>query len=433
MLKGLQRQHLIVGAALLLWFGLMSWLLHLPGNAADPQFVPPDAISYEQAGQALLKGETSPIRPWGYALLTAIGNGVSQGAVQPLLLILHLLCWLLTGLLLFSVSAQYLKGKWKYLPVLVFALSPSHIVFAWLTLTETVFTFLLILAAWLMFRYVQAPDKAGRLIWVNIVLAFACVVRPSLQLPVLVMLLWTAWELWHRTPRKPLVFLAAFVGVLLIIGFQANRMHRQYGQYTLSFIGKMAWYEYLGAGSKALAEQRDLRIVRHERDSTELAQFATFEGGAAYWKQRCDFYDADFKAQWQAHKPLIFKAWLINILQNTREPGAELSTLTAKGGAPGFNAIRLLAYKGSGYLNMAMNYLLMPVLLLLLTLRWWKEKRWLPAGQTLAAAFALLLALFLLLSSGASMWQGDRFSLVYYPLLLFAALLLFPRSAKTAA
>jgi hypothetical protein len=80
-----------------------------------------------------------------------------------------------------------------------------------------------------------------------------------------------------------------------------------------------------------------------------------------------------------------------------------------------------------------MNYLLMPVLLLLLALRWWKEKRWLPAGQTLAAAFALLLALFLLLSSGASMWQGDRFSLVYYPLLLFAALLLFPRSAKTAA
>ena len=173
--------------------------------------------------------------------------------------------------------------------------------------------------------------------------------------------------------------------------------------------------------------------MRHERDSTELAQFATFEGGAAYWKQRCDFYDADFKAQWQAHKPLIFKAWLINILQNTREPGAELSTLTAKGGAPGFNAIRLLAYKGSGYLNMAMNYLLMPVLLLLLALRWWKEKRWLPAGQTLAAAFALLLALFLLLSSGASMWQGDRFSLVYYPLLLFAALLLIPRSAKTAA
>lgn len=429
----MQRQHYILSAALLIWYALMSWLLHLPGNAADPQFVPPDAISYEQAGQALLKGEASPIRPWGYALLTAIGNGVSQGAIQPLLLVLHVLCWLFTGLLLFKVSETYLKGRWKYLPLLVFALSPSHIVFTWLTLTETTFTFLLLLAAWLMFRYVQQPEKPQRLIWVNVVLAFACVIRPSLQLPVLVMLLWTAWTTLVAKQRKPAVFLTAFAAVLLIIGFQANRMHRQYGQWTLSFIGKMAWYEYLGAGSKALAEQRDLRIVRHERDSTELAQFARFEGGAAYWKQRCDFYDADFREQWNAHKPLIFKAWIINILQNTREPGAELSSLSASGNAPGFNAIRLLAYKGSGYLNMAMNYLLLPVLLLLLARRWWKEKSLLPAGETLAAAFALLLALFLLLSSGASMWQGDRFSLVYYPLLLFGALLLIPRKAKPMA
>jgi hypothetical protein len=54
-----------------------------------------------------------------------------------------------------------------------------------------------------------------------------------------------------------------------------------------------------------------------------------------------------------------------------------------------------------------------------------------PEGEVLAAAFATLMALFLLLISGISNWQGDRFSMVYYPLILFSLVLLVPK-AKNA-
>jgi hypothetical protein len=424
-----KKQYFIAGA-LLVWFVLLSLMLHLPGNAGDPTFVPLDAISYEEAGQLLLKGQASPIRPWGYALLTALGNGVSQGVIQPLLLGLQVLCWLMTGLFLYRVAARYLKGNWKYLPLIVFALSPSHILFSWLTLTETVFTFLILLAAWLMLRYVQEPGRPRWLIWVNLVLAFACVVRPSLQIPVLVMLLWTGWELWFSKPRRPLVFAAAFTGVFLLIGFQSIRMHKDYGQYTLSFIGKITLYKYLGSLSQSLAENRDLRQVRNERDSVQNHRF-TESNAVAYWKQRTAFYDEDFKTQWAEHKGLIFKAWLINLRQNISEPNAILAEMKPRNQVPGFGFIRLVFYKFSAWLNLLMHLLLLPAALILLVWQWIRQRKIFPEGEVLAAAFAALLALFLLLISGISNWQGDRFSMVYYPLILFSLVLLVPK-AKNA-
>lgn len=422
----MSKKQYYIAAALLVWFVLVSLLLHLPGNASDPAFVPLDAISYEEAGQLLLSGQASPIRPWGYALLTALGNGVSQGVIQPLLLVLQVLCWLMTALFIYHVSARFLKSYGKYLPLIVYALSPSHILFSWLTLTETVFTFLIILASWLMLRFVLEPERPRWLVWVNLVLAFACVVRPSLQIPVMVMLLWTGWELWFRKPRRPRVFAAAFAGVLLIIGFQSVRMHKDYGQYTLSFIGKITLYKYLGSLSQSLAENRDLRLVRNERDSVQNHRF-TATDPAAYWKQRTDFYDADFKTQWAEHKGLIFKAWLINIRQNISEPNAILAELKHQNQVPGFGIVRFIFYKWSAFLNLLMHVLLLPAALLLLVYQWIRQRRLLPEGKVLAAAFAALLALFLLLISGISNWQGDRFSMVYYPLILFSLVLLLSK------
>ncbi len=412
---------------LVTWYLVVSFTLQLPDNARHHSFVPPDAKSYEEAADLLINGlQVSHVRPWGFALVTALGNllGKNDTGITWFLWFIQYICWLGTAFLIFRVSASYLSGWKKYIPAAIFALSVSNIIFTWLTLSETVFTFCITLSVYLFWLYTGNHYPRRNLLGAFAALAFACVVRPSLQLPVLAMFAWLLYEFLIGPQKKPVMALFSALILLLTLGFQMIRMQQQYGQFTLSFIGKMAWYEYLGSGAEAVVKKADLRTVRNERDSAEKAFLTTIEG-KDYWSRRMAFYDADLDRQMAEHKGAIAKAMVLNILQNTREHSAETAMLMNLRNKSSFEQPRRFFYRNSRYLNILFNYVALPVVLLLLAVTWIRRGKWIPSGSLLSLAYAAVLAFFLLLSSGASMWQGDRFSIVYYPVVLISVALVW--------
>lgn len=415
---------LILSGALLLWFILNSFLLQLPLMSSNKQFIPPDALSYVQAGDFWLNNSASAIRPYGYSLLTAFTGAGDSGEISVLLLVVQVFCWLLTCLLIHLAASEFLKGWIKYVPLALFAISPSNIIFTWLTLSETLFAFLLILVGFLLLQYVKNSENKALLVCINVLLAFACVVRPIVQLPLLFTITWTIYECLKSRPLKLTTAFLSLILVLGVLGLQLARMKREFGTYTISHIGNMAWYQYIGTVSESLAKGEDVKKTREKRDSAEIIYLANNTLVSDIWKRKDELYASDFKNQWRDHKNLIFKAWGLNMLQNTSAPSAMIPKLKQNNAGRLRVLLYTAYYKLTSWINILISLLLLPLAVAGAVYMWFRERKWIPETYTLILVFTSFLALFLLLTSGMSMWQGDRFSMVYYPLVLFSLSLL---------
>jgi hypothetical protein len=325
-------------------------------------------------------------------------------------------------MLIYRVAGEYLKGRVKYIPLLAFVFSPTNLLFTWLTLSETLFAFLLLLSAFVLGAYFKNPGKSGYIILLNAIMVFACVVRPAVQLPLFIVLVWTFYECFKSNSFRWKVPVISLLLVAGLMGVQLTRMKREFGTYTLSHIGKMAWYQYLGAVSESLANAEDLKITRKKRDTAELNYLAQNATTLNIWQKKDELYSQDFKLQWQQHKKLVLKALVLNIIQNATAPSAMIGKLN-KNDANKYRRIWIIInYKITAFLNILISLVLLPISFVLALYFWIRERHWIPVAETLVLLFAASLALFLLITSGMSMWQGDRFSMVYYPLVIISVI-----------
>lgn len=191
-----------------------------------------DSRAYLASAQALLEGrwaDFSVERTPGYPLfliahtllLKAFSPQASEAMLANAVGITQALLGVLTALLSADIAYKiFRKPALGVVVGLLTALAPNLILAEHTLLTETLYTFSLMLTLWFWLRTDQRPSTTGLLI-TGLAAAWLIWVRPvGIILPVI-----AGWCLWRRTRQwKPLAFLAppVLLAVLLWVGFQAK-------------------------------------------------------------------------------------------------------------------------------------------------------------------------------------------------------------------
>ncbi len=170
-----------------------------------------------------------------------------------------------------------------------------------------------------------------------------------------------------------------------------------YHKATLSFIDKTTWYIYLGAEAEADRRATAYGEIREERDSV----FKQLD-----WRTKSDIASADMSEQLKHNVGNVFKNYLANILENSTTGNGVIKAIskTQQG--------RLYYVVFGLYLVSVAQEIFYIVLVLLMGV--WVLVRWKSAD--LVDAFLLLCCAYLIITSGISFWQGDRFFIVFFPL-----------------
>ena len=152
------------------------------------------------------------VRPPGYPLFLApFVDGLPNKNLIHRILTAQVILSVLTLLFSFLFFRSFIAMPVALAASLLVALSPHLIVSNSYLLTETLFCFLLVLAAWVLSLFMKKPS-----LWLGgtfgVLIGVASLVRPSLQyFPVVVGLYWIGSYGWRRGLRFSIVLLLGFV------------------------------------------------------------------------------------------------------------------------------------------------------------------------------------------------------------------------------
>ena len=127
------------------------------------------------------------------------------------------------------------------------------------------------------------------------------------------------------------------------------------------------------------------------------------------YKDRYELANKDLEKQLKSHPKLIFKNFRNNILDNIVVGNMRIAIAEDYSKVPYFNYVKYYMYLISKAQNILFSFLgLFLTLLFLIRYRLLS----LPLLMSCAIIF------YIIMTSGISFWQGDRFHIVFYPLVL---------------
>ena len=293
------------------------------GDAAI--FLGPDTNSYITPARELLAtgrftahGEPDVFRTPGYPLLLL--PGLACGHLITLTIVLQAILSSLTVYLLYRLAQLVYAERVARWAALLYAIEPLSIFYVAKLLSETLFTFALLLFLYLFLRYTR-ERSLNLLLWSAVILAASAYIRPvSYYLPLYTALIFgllfiSGHEkklLWHYA-----LFLIVSLGPLKLWQIR-NQVTSGYGGFSVVSAKNLFFYN--GAAVAAKLEHRSY-------SETRLHLWETYGKPAldAPPEQRAAFYE-DWERQGQAliagHPLLYARIHLKGIVRLLADPGA---------------------------------------------------------------------------------------------------------------
>ncbi|MBN2616205.1 MAG: hypothetical protein JXR71_10985 [Bacteroidales bacterium] len=191
-----------------------------------------------------------------------------------------------------------------------------------------------------------------------------------------------------------------FLLSLVLMGVQITAMYKTYGKATPSFIDKTTWYFYLGAEAQAAYTGITLQDERAARSEM-------LEGKS--WKEISKLSTQDLLRQLRDNKKYLIQQYLKNEAQNT--VGASYAIWKSPLFA-GSHFRKILAHV-LAFVSRLQNVF---YVLLVLASLWLFGVQYRKLNPAVLILFSI--PLYLIFTSGISFGQGDRFNLVFFPLIL---------------
>ena len=193
---------------------------------------------------------------------------------------------------------------------------------------------------------------------------------------------------------------------IILIVIQLVWMNSNYGSYTVSYIDKTTWYLYLGAEAKAEALNIDFREERKNRDDI-------FEDIS--WNEKKNISVSDFKYQLSNNIGNIIKEYSLNLLENSVAGNTEILILRDKTQSLAIQILHIISRVQN--LFYTITFLISGMYLLI------NFRRFNPMILALAT-----IPSYIILTSGISFWQGDRFNVVLVPIFIFILATVFSKA-----
>ena len=314
---------------LLSYLSLIHLFVGLPWYAWQPDFVNVDAYEYHLAAQGLYlyDFQPHPTRMFGFPLLVgwiSVWDNSFQ-AFWTTSYLLNIFFWLLTGLLLLRIGGKLFGAAQvlSYFPLVFFGLQIGNVVMVSQAVTETFYTFLLVLLLWLWMS-ATGNRQTRYLLAAFGVFCFSLVIRPtasvwlSLIVPTLfAFFLQKKQHFWQNT-GVALLCLAA------TLGLQSGLMKTYYGVYNTSNIGLLTYFLYTDAYASAAAEtsggwqgKGESWNREYERRKKWIGMGPKGVADIANWPAARDTMVQQCRKTWSAHKKELLLSYGRNLVSNT--------------------------------------------------------------------------------------------------------------------
>ncbi|WP_242117941.1 hypothetical protein [Aestuariivivens sediminicola] len=399
----MKKDHCIIVSIALIFVLILFKSNNLDVFLSNETYIFPDSYTYIDASNLLYNEfHPHPYRPLGYAALLGLPNlFMTQLTTLDYIIFsfgLNLLFWLFTLVVLFETLMLFTIKKLAYTAAFVFMFSMGNATHIALILSETIVTGLFIFMVFFMFKYTKTKNTK-HLIWSVSILNITSLFRPGMFYLGVIFCILLIVYLLRKKEFKRRSFFIFLISVILIIS-QGMAMFKTYGNFTMSYIDKLAWYFYLGCQSSALEKQisyNDERTLRNEKRKT------------LSWEELSTLSKEDFKSQIANNSKHMLYAYLNNLFDNCTSGSSNLILIKS---LQNNRNNKLMAHRFH-VLSKIQNKLY--VILAILCLAWFGSfrKYW-----NIALFVSLSIIFYVILTSGVSFWQGDRFNITVYPLIL---------------
>ncbi len=375
------------------WAVFVSFAIQLkPGLS----FVGDDPSYLLAAKRLYLEATLDDGRPLGIAAIFGLPFlfGASSKAAIVWGIGVNFCCWFVSVLLVFRILSGRIGKKKAFWVSAAFLSCIGNLAVAFNLLSEPVYIALILSAIYFLHRY-QLENRTRFLSFALAILLFAALVKPvALGLAFLVAIL-------HFRDLKPLVKHGSSISVCLsalLICIQLYGMKKKYGDYTISYIDTITYYNYLGGKADCL--RKNIEFIPGENARAKYFNRFTSHGQKRLVKE-------DFKEQLTNNSGNLAKAYAYCLYSNSSKGSFIVSECANKNHTVYFDAFHFI-FKAISKLQNIFLTISGVLFSFYCWLRWKKTSSF----QRLLSAFVL----YIFFVSAVSCFQCDRFHIVFFPL-----------------
>ena len=360
-------------------------------------FVFGDSFSYILAAKELyIKAKLNDHRP----LVITIINGfplLFNNNEKNLFLwsfILNYFCWLTTIILLFNIAKKIVDIKKSFIITLCYILCIGNFFIIFDLLSETIFIFLLVLI--LYFTTLFDKSKSIMFLVYNLCLLILMTMIKPLSVGLIFIFIFIYFKdlkLIFRCKYLVLIFLS-----LSVLAIQLINMKKQFGNYTISYIDGVTYYNYLGTRADCYKKNIEFVPGRNKR-IIELKDKTMIEIKLIAKK--------DFINQLSNNKYNLLKAYFFNVINNSTKGSGSVHECVNKKNTCYFVYFLYIFKAVSKIQNIVFTFL---GFILSIYFIFTKASK--------LIKFTSVLILYFIFISAISSNQGDRFHIVFYPLVI---------------
>ena len=379
----------------IVWIAFLNELMQIIGQ----NNICNDCDNYRESASYLYHNfKTHYFRPIGMAIVTGLPYffGATDVSIYKFSLIINIITWLGTALLLFNFLKKQLTINIALLWTLLFYSIISFVFINFQLLTESIFTFLMVTVFYFLDKYFNSKSFYFLSIGISILL-FAMLIKPSIKFFAIVIFIYFGKTLITDYKSKSMLFIYFS---LMLIAFQHIKMKYDYGNYTLSYIDSFTYYNYLGSKAFYFKTNDTLNQNNNKR--------ANFLANFSYPEQR-NIATKDLLNQIRNNKINLIKAYISNLSENTKTPNTTISTLKNLKNNSYYHSLKKCLIIISKYQNRFFTIIGF-ILALYYLLYYYK--------QDYVCSLIGLYILYIIVVSGVSCSQGDRFHIVFFPFVI---------------
>lgn len=379
----------------LIWITFLNELLQI----RNQNIIYSDSDNYREAAIFFYHDfKVHHYRPVGMALIFGLPYlfGGDDTAIYNFSFIINIISWLGIALLVFSFLKKYLSSNKSLVFTLLFYTILGSAFINFHLLTESIFTFLILLSFYLIDKYFKSKSFHYMALAISILL-FTVVIKPGGMFFAVVLVIFFSRTLIKNYNKRSTIFIYLSLGLIL---FQGIKMKEQYGNFTISYIDGVTYYNYLGSKALCLKENKEFNQGENKR-ADYIFSLPLPEGKIVAAK--------DAVEQIKNNSTNLLKAYFLDIADNTKSPSDCISICKNIDGTAYFEFVKKSMLILSKYQNRFFTVIGF-ILALYYCLISYKK----PDIYTLMSLYIL----YIMATSGISSQQGDRFHIVFLPVVI---------------